>query len=85
MVCLIEREINGEKLKKLNKEFKRKRMINIFIIQKILESKGIEAHKKINLNLSKNTLIFYEVWWKKCNAIINGKLLKGIKLFILLK
>ena len=46
-------EIDSEKLSKLNKKFKRKRLINIyFLTRKLLKSSGNKQYNKIELNLS---------------------------------
>lgn len=58
-------EINDEKLFKLNQKFKRKTLINIYyIIRKLLKSQGNKQYKKIRLNLSPETLKFYNKWFK---------------------
>ena len=56
-------EINEEVIKKVNKNFSRKRMINIFyIINRILEEMGL--NNKIKLNISQQTKDYYDRWWK---------------------
>lgn len=55
--------INGEVIKKVNKKFSRKRMINIlYIIKRILEEMGL--NHKIHLNISYQTKDFYDRWWE---------------------
>ena len=48
----------------LNKQYFRKRMINInYLTKKILEEMGCEKYKLILLNISPETLEVYEKWW----------------------
>ena len=48
----------------LNKQYFRKRMINInYFIKKLLEEMGCEKYKLIVLNISPQTLDIYEKWW----------------------
>ena len=48
----------------LNKQYFRKRMINInYLVKKILEEMGCEKYKLINLKISSQTLEIYEKWW----------------------
>ena len=48
----------------LNKQYFRKRMINInYLVKKILEEMGCESYKLINLKISSQTLEIYEKWW----------------------
>ena len=55
--------INEEVIKKVNKKFSRKRMINIFyIINRILEEMGL--NNKIKLNISQQTKDYYDRWWE---------------------
>ena len=55
----------------LNKQYFRKRMINInYLIKKLLEEMGCEKYKLIDLKISPETLKVYEQWWisyKKMN------------------
>ena len=56
-------EIDEKVLKKVNKKFSRKRMINIFyIINRILEEMGLK--NKIQLNISSQTKEYYDRWWE---------------------
>ena len=56
-------ELDEKVMKKVNKNFSRKRMINVFyIINKMMEEMGIE--NKISLNISSQTKKYYEEWWK---------------------
>ena len=47
-----------------NKNFCRKRMINIFyLIKKILQEMGCEKYQLVYLKISTNTFEYYEKWW----------------------
>ena len=49
----------------LNKQYFRKRMINInYLIKKLLEEMGCEKFQLINLKISPKTLEIYDQWWK---------------------
>ena len=55
--------INEEVIKKVNKKFGRKRMVNIlYIIKRMLEEMGL--NHKIRLNISSQTKKYYDKWWK---------------------
>ena len=57
-------EIDNSVLEKLNKQFNRKRTINIvFLIKKILKEMGNDKHKLVELNIGDQTLENYENWW----------------------
>ena len=63
-------EINDEKLAKLNKKFKRNRLINIyFIIRQFLRNDENKQHEKILLNLGPETLKFYNKWFEYYQSI----------------
>ena len=48
----------------LNKQYFRKRMINInYLTKKLLEEMGCEKYKLIELKISPQTLKIYEKWW----------------------
>ena len=48
----------------LNKQYFRKRMINInYLTKKLLEEMGCEKYKLIDLKISSQTLEIYEKWW----------------------
>ena len=48
----------------LNKQYFRKRMINInYLTKKVLEEMGCEKYKLIVLKISPQTLEIYEQWW----------------------
>ena len=56
-------EIDEKVLKKVNKKFSRKRMINVFyIINRILGEIG--SKNKIQLNISSQTKDYYDRWWE---------------------
>ena len=55
--------INEEDVKKVNKKFSRKRMINVFYVaNRMLEEMGIK--NKISLNISSQTKEYYDKWWE---------------------
>ena len=57
-------EIDNSVLEKLNKQFNRKRTINIvFLIKKMLEEMRNVKHKLVELNIGDQTLVNYEKWW----------------------
>lgn len=63
-------EMNDEKLSKLNKRFKRKRLMNIyFIIKQFLRSDENRQHEKIEFNLRPETLKFYKKWFNYYQSI----------------
>ena len=48
----------------LNKQYFRKRMINInYLTKKLLEEMGCEKYKLIDLKISPQTLEIYDQWW----------------------
>ena len=54
----------------LNKQYFRKRMINInYLTKKILEDMGCEKYKLIDLKISPQTLEIYEKWWISYNSL----------------
>ena len=56
--------IDNHVMEILNKQFCRKRMINIFyLIKKLLEEMGCEKYKLVYLKISPQTLENYEKWW----------------------
>ena len=62
--------IDNNVMEILNKQFCRKRMINIFyLIKKILEEMGNEKYKLVNLNISEQTLTYYEKWWQSYKSL----------------
>ena len=57
-------KIDNNMMEILNKQYLRKRMINInYLTKKILEEMGCENSKLIVLKISPQTLEFYEKWW----------------------
>ena len=57
-------KIDNHIMEILNKQYLRKRMINInYLIKKILEEMGCEKYKLIELKISSITLELYEKWW----------------------
>ena len=55
----------------LNKQYFRKRMINInYLIKKILEEIGCEKYKFIELKISPQILDIYDKWWESYKNII---------------
>ena len=57
--------IDNNVIKKINKDFIPKRMINIFyIIKKLLEEMDCEKSSQIYLKISSKTLEYYEKWWE---------------------
>ena len=57
-------KINNYIMEKLNKQYFRKRMINInYLSKKLLEEMGCEKYRLINLKISPQTLEIYEKWW----------------------
>ena len=63
-------EIDNSVMEILNKQFNRKRTINIvFLIKKMLEEMGIEKHKLVELNIGDQTLENYQKWWKSYKSL----------------
>ena len=57
-------KIDSNTMEKLNKQYFRKRLINInYLSKKLLEEMGCEKYKLINLKISPQTLEIYEKWW----------------------
>ena len=57
-------KIDNHIMEILNKQYFRKRMINInYLTKKILEEMGCEKYKLIELKISSITLEIYEKWW----------------------
>ena len=62
--------IDNHVMEKLNKQFRRKRMISIFyLIKKILEEMGNEKYKQVYIKISKETLSNYEKWWNSYKSL----------------
>ena len=63
--------IDNHVMEILNKQFCRKRMINIFyLIKKLLEEMGCEKYKLVYLKISPQTLENYEKWWDSYKLLI---------------
>ena len=57
-------KIDNYAMEILNKQYFRKRMINInYLTKKLLEEMGCEKYKLIVLKISPQTLEIYEKWW----------------------
>ena len=57
-------KIDNRIMEILNKQYFRKRMINInYLIKKLLEEMGCEKYKLIYLKISPQTLEIYDQWW----------------------
>ena len=62
--------IDNHVMEILNKQFCRKRMINIFyLIKKLLEEMGCEKSRLVYLKISPQTLENYEKWWDSYNSL----------------
>ena len=63
-------EIDNRIMEELNKQFKRKRSINvIFLIKKILEEMNNPKHSLIELSIGDQTLVNYEKWWNSYKSL----------------
>ena len=63
-------ELDNCVLEKLNKQFSRKRTINIvFLIKKMLEEMSNDKHKLVELNIGDQTLENYENWWQSYKSL----------------
>ena len=63
-------EIDNKVMEILNKQFCRKRTINIvFLIKKILKEMRNEKHKLVDLNIGNQTLENYRKWWKSYKSL----------------
>lgn len=62
--------IDNNVMEILNKQFCRKRMINIFyLIKKLLQEMGCEKYKLVYLKISPQTFENYEKWWEIYKSI----------------
>ena len=62
--------IDNHVMEILNKQFCRKRMINIFyLIKKLLEEMGCEKSRLVYLKISPQTLENNEKWWDSYNSL----------------
>ena len=63
-------EIDNRIMEKLNKQFNRKRSINvIFLIKKILEEMNNPKHSLVELSIGDQTLENYEKWWNSYKTL----------------
>ena len=63
-------KINNYIMEKLNKQYFRKRSINInYLCKKLLEEMGCEKFLLINLKISPQTLEIYDKWWISYNNL----------------
>ena len=65
--------IDNHVMEILNKQFCRKRMINIFyLIKKLLQEMGSEKYKLVYLKIGSQTLENYEKWWNSYKSLNNS-------------
>ena len=68
------KKIDNHIMEILNKQYFRKRMINInYLTKKNLEERGCEKYKLIVLKISPQTLEIYEKWWNCYKDLKNQK------------
>ena len=64
-------KIDNYNMEILNKQYFRKRMINInYLIKKNLEEMKCEKYKFIEVKISTQTLEIYDRWWKSYKEVI---------------
>ena len=64
-------DIDDNVIKIINKNFSRKRMINIFyLIKNILKEMGCEKSELVYLKISPQTLDYYDKWWRSYKNIL---------------
>ena len=64
-------KIDNYNIEIINKQYLRKRMINInYVIKKILEKMGCENYKNIKVKINPQTLDIYDRWWKSYNILL---------------
>ena len=64
------KEINNNIMEIVNKQYFRKRLINInYLSKKLLEKMGCEKYKLIDLKISPQTLEIYDQWWESYNNL----------------
>ena len=52
-------------MKIINKQYFRKRLINInYLIKRLLEEMGCEKYKLVKIKISPQSLNIYEKWWE---------------------
>ena len=57
--------IDNHTMKILNKQYFRKRLINInYLIKRLLEEMGCEKYKLVKIKISPQSLNIYEKWWE---------------------
>ena len=62
--------IDNNVMEIINKQFCRKRMINIFyLIKKLLQEMGCEKYQLVYLKISPQTFENYEKWWEIYKSI----------------
>lgn len=63
-------KIDNNVMEIINKQFCRKRIINLFyLIKKVLQDMGCEKYKLVYLKISSQTFENYEKWWEKYKSI----------------
>ena len=64
-------KIDNYIMENINKQYFRKRMINItYVIKKILDEMGCEKYKSIKLKISPKTLETYDSWWETYKELL---------------
>ena len=64
-------KIDNYNINIINKQYFRKRMINInYVIKKFLEKMGCENYKNIKIKINPQTLEIYDKWWKSYNNLL---------------
>ena len=64
-------KIDNYIMENINKQYFRKRMINItYVIKKILDEMGCEKYKNLELKISPKTLEIYDKWWGSYKKLI---------------
>ena len=67
--------IDNHVMEILNKQFCRKRMINIFyLIKKLLKEMGSEKYKLVYSKIEPQTLENYEKWWNSYKSLNNSSM-----------
>ena len=65
-------KIDNHIMENINKQYFRKRMINItYVIKKILDEMGCENYKNIKFKISPKTLEIYDRWWETYKELLN--------------
>ena len=64
-------KIDNYIMENINKQYFRKRMINItYVIKKILDEMGCEKYKSLELKISPKTLETYDSWWETYKELL---------------